>query len=363
MHSFLFVDTEKVWRGGQEQLFTLARGLRQRGHEVHLAHPPDSALGTRCGSIGAILHPLAIGSEISFAALLRLYFVIKSVHPDILAFNTPKAILLGSLASRFAPAGIRIVFRRVDFPLGKSVFSRLKYTWGIDGVITISDSIRNRLRSAGVPAAKIVTIYEGIDLPLYPEADRCRRPGEPLTVGVVSHLSREKGISRLVEAASLLPESNKKFRFVIVGEGECLGELKELVRKKGLENFHFMGFRSDVPRLMGSFDVFALPSLSEGLSSAILEAMASSLPIVASDVGGIPELVRNGENGLLTPPGDPAALAKAIQWMADNPEICLRTGRINRRKVEERFTMEHKINKTEELCISLLKAKSAKMRC
>jgi len=212
-----------------------------------------------------------------------------------------------------------------------------------------------------VPASKITTIYEGIDLRLYPKTVRLHRPGEPLVVGVVSHLSPEKGVSYLVEAAALIPEANKKYHFVIVGEGSCLPELKELVRKKGLVNFDFTGFRSDIPQLMSSFDIFAMPSLSEGLSSAILEAMASSLPIVASNVGGIPELVRDGENGMLTPPADPAALASAIQRLAENPEESLRMGQHNRRQVEERFTMDHKIIKTEELCGSLLSARSSKI--
>jgi glycosyltransferase involved in cell wall biosynthesis len=357
MYSFLFIDTERVWRGGQEQLFTLARGLRQRGHEVHLIHQPNSALGDRAGKIGVFLHPLAVRSEIGLISLLRLYSIIKRVRPDVLGFNTPKPILIGVLASRFTSAGVRIIFRRVDFPLGRSFFSRLKYTWGIDGIITISESIRSRLRSAGAPASKITTIYEGIDLSLYPESGQTQQalPASPAVVGVVSHLSREKGISFLVEAAALIPEVKKKYRFVIVGEGACLQELTQLVKEKDLEQiFQFTGFRSDIPQLMKSFSIFALPSLSEGLSSAILEAMASSLPIVASNVGGIPELVKDGENGLLVAPADADALASALQKLAENPEERFRMGQTNRRQAVEKFTMEQKILKTEELCTSLL---------
>ncbi len=354
MYSFLFIDTERVWRGGQEQLFTLAKGLVQRGHEVHLVHQPNSAIGDRAQNTGIFLHPAAIRREICLISLMRLYSVIKSVRPDILAFNTPKPILMGSLASRFASVGIRIIFRRVDFPLRSGFISRIKYSWGIDGVLTISESIRTRLRSAGVPASKITTIYEGIDLSLFPALERQPRSG-PVVVGVVSHLSREKGISCLVEAASLVPEVKKNYRFIIVGQGACLQELTALVRAKGLDrNFQFTGFRSDIPQLMKSFDIFALPSLSEGLSSAILEAMACSLPIVASNVGGIPELVQDGKNGLLVAPADPAALAEAIQKLGENPESRLQMGQINRRQVEEHYTMEQKILKTEERCISLL---------
>jgi glycosyltransferase involved in cell wall biosynthesis len=355
MISFLFVDTERVWRGGQEQLFSLLRGLRQRGHEVHLICDPNSPLETRSAPIQVAVHPLSIRSEIGPISLVRLRSLVLRIRPDILAFNTPKAILIGTLASRCTSVGARIVFRRVNFPLRKSFFTRLKYTWGIDRIVSISDSIRLRLNLCGVPDSKISTIYEGIDLSNYPRTAHLRKPGEPATVGVVAHLSREKGIHYLVEAASLIPEVHRDIRFVIVGEGTCLPELKQLVQEKGLEPcFQFLGFRTDVAGLMRSFDIFALPSLSEGLSSAILEAMASSLPVVASDVGGIPELIKNGENGLLVTPADPVSLAAAIQQMAENPEKSMRMGQAGRERVEKNFTLEEKILRTEELCTSLL---------
>jgi len=106
---------------------------------------------------------------------------------------------------------------------------------------------------------------------------------------------------------------------------------------------------------MKTFDVFALPSLSEGLSSAILEAMAASLPIIATEVGGIPELVQDGDNGLLVLPADSAALARAIQHLANDPEAAHRMGLRGRERMEERFTLERKILETEQLCNDLLR--------
>jgi glycosyltransferase involved in cell wall biosynthesis len=119
--------------------------------------------------------------------------------------------------------------------------------------------------------------------------------------------------------------------------------------------FYFAGFHPDTSPFMRSFDMFALPSLSEGLSSAILEAMAASLPIVATDVGGIPELVINGDNGLLVAPADPVALAQAILQLAEDPQQSLRMGQRGRSRMEERFTLERKIQETEQLCAHLLK--------
>jgi glycosyltransferase involved in cell wall biosynthesis len=301
---------------------------------------------------------VAICSDVDLIAFPRLLSVLLTVRPDILAFNTPRAILLGTLASRLAFVGTRIIFRRVNFPLQRGFLTKLKYMWGIDCIVAISESIRLQLQVCGIPVSKIRTIYEGMDLSPYPRRTclRARSPDEPVVVGTVAHLSREKGLDYLVEAASRIPEVRKKLRFVIVGNGNCRRELEELVRARGLTDvFHFAGFHPDTSPFMRSFDIFALPSLSEGLSSAILEAMAASLPIVATEVGGIPELVTNGDNGLLVAPADPVALARAILQLAENPQQSLRMGQRGRSRMEERFTLERKILETEQLCAHLIK--------
>ncbi len=357
MYSFLFVDTEKVWRGGQDQLLTLIRGLSLRGHKVHLVCRPHTLLETRAAELGVIVHPIAIQSEAGLISLFLFLLTLRKVRPQILAFNTPRAIFIGTLASRFVSVGARIVFRRVNFPLRNSLFTRFKYTWGIDCIVAISESIRLQLENCGIPASKIRTIYEGMDLSLYPAHSRAetRSTEEPVVVGTVAYLSREKGLNYLIEAASLIPSVQRKLRFVIVGDGDCLQELIGLVQEKGLEGvFQFAGFHSNTSQFMKTFDIFALPSLSEGLSSAILEAMATSLPIVATEVGGIPELVTDGDNGLLVAPADPVALARAIERLADNPEESRRMGLRGRSRIEKQFTLERKITETEQLCGTLL---------
>jgi glycosyltransferase involved in cell wall biosynthesis len=168
-------------------------------------------------------------------------------------------------------------------------------------------------------------------------------------------LSPEKGLSYLIEAASLIPHVKDRVRFDIVGDGSCRMELEELVRKKELEDcIQFLGFRADIQTLMKDFDLFVLPSLSEGLSSAIMEAMASSLPVIASNVGGIPELVQNGDNGLLVRPADPESLARAVMQLAENPETLRQMGIRGRERVEEKFTLDRKVQETEELCCTLV---------
>ena len=206
--------------------------------------------------------------------------------------------------------------------------------------------------------SKIKTIYEGMDLSLYPKNAYRKEfhPGTPTVVGTVAHLSPEKGIHYLIEAASLIPDVHRKLQFIVVGEGSCLSEIKALTQKKGLDNvFQFVGFHSNTAPFMKTFDIFTLPSLSEGLSSAILEAMATSLPVVATEVGGIPELVKNGDNGLLVTPADPQSLSHAIQHLVNNPDESRRMGLRGRKRMEEQFTLKRKIAETEQLCRILLK--------
>jgi L-malate glycosyltransferase len=358
MFSFLVIDTERVWRGGQDQLLALLKGLSQRGHRVHLICQPDTLLEKRGREIGISVHPLAIRSELGLISALSIASILRKTRPNILACNTPKAIFIGTLASRFVPVEARIIFRRVNFPLHKNPFSRFKYSWGIDCIVAISESIQTQLQACGIPASKIRTIYEGMDLSLFPRRTqpRVHNPGEPVVIGAIAHLSPEKGLNYLIEAASLIPAVQRKLRFVIVGDGKCLQGLKELASQKGLSDvFQFAGFHSNTYQFMQSFDIFALPSLSEGLSSAILEAMATSLPIVATHVGGIPELVRNGENGLLVAPANPVELSQAIQYLAENPAEAERMGNSGRERMETHFTLERKILETEQLCYALLK--------
>ncbi len=363
MISFLFVDTERVWRGGQDQLLTLLRGLSARDHRVDLACHPRTLLEERALETGVRVHRLSVPRELGPISLLRMHSILSEVQPEVLAFNTPRAILAGSLASRRSSVRIRLIFRRVNFPLRRNALTRFKYTWGVDCIIAISQSIGQQLQAGGIPARLIHTIYEGLDLSLYPPRIPHRIPGKSdyFVIGTLASLSPEKGLNHLVEAAALIPYIQDRMRFVIVGGGPCRQELEQQVRERGLcAAFQFTGFKSQTMEYLRSFDLFVLPSLSEGLSSAILAAMASSLPVVATNVGGIPELVRNQENGLLVPPADPAALAAAILRLSDDPETAAAMGRRGRLRVEEEFTLERKIKETEALCFSLLKGKAAK---
>ena len=353
----LYIDTENVWRGGQEQIYTLITGMLQRGHRVWLAAPSRAPLAERAQRAGAHLYSFQQRFELSLPAAWQLLGFMRERCFDIVHFNTQRPLLAGGLAASLSDCPRAMVCsRRVNFPL-RTRFSRLKFNLFMDRVITVSASIQDTLIHDGVRPSLVEVIYEGMDLesvdamPVAPSSIADDHP----VIGIVAHLSSEKGHSTLIKAVSLLLPSHPRLVLSIVGEGPLRAELEKLAKTLGASrNVLFLGFREDADSVMKSFDIFCLPSLSEGLSSAILAAMSNRLPVVATSVGGIPELVIDGETGLLVPPRDPERLARALQELLDSPELRKRMGESGRGRVEAHFTLERKIRNFERLYLELL---------
>ena len=352
----LYVDTDRVWRGGQEQLFSLILGIRDRQHQVWLAAPSDSPLSGKARQSGIETYSFGQRNEVSPWAFLQLWKILGKQDFDIIHLNTPCPLVLGGLASKLRGVPLRVCSRRVNFPLSTPL-SRLKYNWMQESVVTVSVSIRRTLIEGGVRPELIKVICEGVDLDW---VDSQKAPAfdygnSGLVVGTVAHLSSEKGHHTLLEAVSRVLSRVPDVHFVLVGGGVLMSTLKARVKELGIdEKVTFTGFRSDSEALMKNFDVFCLPSLSEGLSSGILVAMASRLPIVATQVGGIPELVIDGETGVLVPPDDADQLADGLCKVLESPQLRKKMGCAGRQRIEETFTLERKLNETEKLYLSML---------
>jgi glycosyltransferase involved in cell wall biosynthesis len=210
-------------------------------------------------------------------------------------------------------------------------------------------------------------IHSGVDLQRYRKVAKQRTrkrkelgiPSESLVVGYVGWLIPIKGVTYLVSAMAKVAEKNSKSLLVLVGKGDDKGEeeikLKEQVEKAGLtDKVLFLGWRSDVDEIMGCFDIFVLPSLNEGMGRVLVEAMAAGLPIVASRVGGIPDLVKDGKNGLLVPPADSSALAKATSDLVENMEKRERMGQAGK-KMCRPYSADAMVEQIDDLYKELLK--------
>lgn len=343
----LYVDTEECWRGGQEQLMDLMAGMRSRGHEIWLAAPPGSPLQEKAQDRGIPTIEFRQRNELDFRSCRRL-----PGRPglfDVVHSNTPRAVLAAAWWARSRRISLRVASRRVNFPL-RGRLSMWKYRYCLDRIFTVSQSIRDTLVGAGLPAEMVEVIYEGISLEAVERAQtdfRLPREKGPI-VGIVAHLSEEKGHLDLLRAAALLRERGARFLLVIVGEGPLRERLeRETAALRLGGRVLFTGFRTDCEALLKQMDIFCLPSLSEGLSSAIMAAMAARLPVVATAVGGIPELVIDGETGRLVAAGRVEELAGALGELLADSDKARAMGEAGRRRVERYFSLEAKLKATE----------------
>lgn len=211
--------------------------------------------------------------------------------------------------------------------------------------------------------SKIVTIYNGIDLNKYTVNNSHRnihnKPGispNTLIAGIVGSLFVVKGIPYLLEAIKKVITYFPNFRLLIVGEGDQESILKKKVVSLGLQNIvNFLGFRNDIPEVLNLFDIYICSSSSEGLSLSILEAMAMEKPVIATEVGGNPELIVHGKNGYLVPPRDPEKLAEKILVLLKNKNLREQMGKMGRKIVEEKFSIKAMIDNYQNLYKKLLK--------
>jgi glycosyltransferase involved in cell wall biosynthesis len=342
--SLFHIDAGREWRGGQRQAFFLAGEIQKKGYPFKLVVQPDSPLQAKAVEAGLPVLPIAMKSEADFWAVHRLARAMRRERCVLAHFHDAHGAAIGARAAARAHVPIRIVSRRVDFPIR----SRRKYIKAIDAVIAISEGVREVLVKGGVPERLISVVPSGIDFAPFREIkarDFLRKEfgfgPEDYLVGIVAQLEDHKGHRDLIEAARILKDHAPRVRIVIVGEGSLRMQLDRQAHELRVEDVvYFLGFREDVPRILASLDLFVLSSRMEGLGSSIMDAMASRLPVVATQAGGIPEVVIHRETGLLVPPQDPPALANAILKLYLDKALAGRLAQRGFEVVHERFSAE-----------------------
>lgn len=350
----IHIDTARTWRGGQNQVLLTVLGLRAAGHRTILVAHAAGELRQRAAE-GLELIPLSPRTEMDLGAAWRLSRAIRQLRPEIVHAHDPHAVAICALAiSMGANHGHPplIAARRVDFHLKRNALSRWKYRQ-VDKFVCASEAIRRMLVGDGIPDARAVTVYEGIDLDraaTAPAADLHGDfwlPHEAPIVGNVAALVPHKGQRHLIDAAARVVQRVPDARFVIAGEGELRASLERHIRERRLEKHVFLaGFRPDVLSVHKAFDLFVMSSVTEGLGSSLLDAMACGKAVVATTAGGIPEAVVHGETGLLVPPRDDAAMADAIVTLLTNHELRRQYGAAGLKRVHERFSVDRMVRDT-----------------
>jgi glycosyltransferase involved in cell wall biosynthesis len=356
----LHVDTARTWRGGQNQVLLTVNGLRAIGHRTALVAHPDGELRRRSAE-GMELIPIAPRTEMDLPAAWKLSRAIRRLGPDIVHAHDAHGVAMAALALSIGAGSARhtggrapalVAARRVDFHLRGNSLSRWKHRQ-VDCFIAASEAIRQMLVADGVPPERTVTVHEGIDVehvvsaPLVNVHEAFWLPHHAPVVGNVAALVPHKGQRHLVDAARLVVQEVPDARFLILGEGELREPLERQIREYRLEKHVLLpGFRTDVLGCIKAFDLFAMSSVTEGLGTSLLDAMACSRPIVATRTGGIPEVVEDGVTGLLVRPRDHAELARAIVSLLKDEKRRARMGDAGFARVTARFTVERMLAAT-----------------
>lgn len=328
------------------------------------------AMRDRFEAMGVKTFDLDARRELDPRGLWRLVQLIREIEPQIVHTHLLRADLYGGLAARLTRVPVVLTTQYAIYPYARAVVRA--YDGLLDRVcralatdaLAVSEAVRQDLVGRiGWRPERTHTVHTGLDFEQWhptPDArERIRREwsisADSPVVLTVARLSYEKGLEVLIDAAGLLRQNCPKARFVLVGDGPLRPKLVEQVRRCGLEErVRFVGFHEDIASVLAAGDVFVLPSYMEGMPNAVLEAFAARLPVIASAVGGLVEVIEDGRTGLLVPVCDPAALATAIGRLIREPELAGRLAHAGAEAARQRFGLSVVAGKYEALYSSLI---------
>jgi len=363
----LYLVTELETGGAQTALAGLALNLDRRRFQPLVACLYGAgATAQRLQAGGVPVTDLGMRHKADVGAVVRLWRLLRRERPLILHAFLFHANLLACLVGRLAGVPIILVSERT---MGMENRARYVVNWLTaplaNRIVAVSPSVRDFVvQRVGIPASKVLVIPNGVDVARFAAAQPISRaawglPAEGSLIGAVMRLDPVKGGETLVRAVAALPPGPHA---VVVGDGPQRAAWESLADALGVAGrIHFVGYQADVPAWLAACDVFVLSSEREGMPNAVLEAMAAGRPVVATAVGGTPDVVLDGVTGLLVPPRDPAALARAIQSLLDDPARAREMGAAGRWRVEEHFSLEAVVARTVALYDSLLKVGSWKL--
>lgn len=354
--------------GAERALLGLADAIRQAGIEPLVALPRRDAAFAWLESRAIRVVPLTVprwrhGLCLPWLPLFlaRLRRVVIAADVDVIHVNNYRSAPFGHFVSRWF--GVPCVCHvRELIPADRIRKYRLHLP---EALIAVSDAVAQALVAGGLPRDRVTVVRSGIaPHAAPPEAETLGlrerlgiSPHDPV-LGIVAHILPHKGYDDLVQALALLLEKLPTVKCLIVGRAPRKRYLQRLLQRAERlsvrDRLIIAGFQEDVAPFLHAMDVFVLPSHTEGLPITILEAMAAGKPVVATAVGGIPEVVRDGETGFLTPPGDPGRLAEAVVRLLEAPPLAKAMGEAGRKRVESIFTLEGEAGQTATIYRKLL---------
>lgn len=335
------------WGGQEIRILTELNVLRARGHTMLLAAPVRSSLYAKAQAAQFPVLPLA-ESKLAFPTnVLRLARWLRRERVQVLNPHSSRDGWIAGLAGRIARVPFIVRSRHFEVPVANPAFSRPVYALLADHLITTSPKITAQFKALfHLADDRVSTVPTGIDPELFSRrgakavlpvsAEQANWP----VLGMVAVLRYAKGHATLVRAARRLHDTGFPVRLVFIGDGPSGQPIQDEVERLNLKHcVTFLGHREDVPDLLRAMDLLAIPSLHEGIPQVAMQALASEVPVVGSDVGGIPSVIEHGQTGRLVPPGDDAALATAIREALTQPEATQAMTTEGRRRAVERHSV------------------------
>lgn len=368
----LYVITKSNFGGAQRYVYDLATNLPESKFDVLVATGGSGTLVQKLQEKGVRTIPLFsltrdVNASSDFSAFVELLKLFKNERPDVVHLNSAKAGGVGALAARFANVP-NIIFTahgwafNEERPLFERILIKL-FSWITvilsHKTIAVSDAIARNM-SWPFAASKISVIKNSIGTTqLYSRAEARELlsnishtiiPQNALIVGTIAELHPSKGLKYSIEAAAALIKNNPDIYYLILGDGQEKEKISSLIKDHKLEGrVLLLGFVNDAARYLKAFDCFVLPSITEGMGYVLLEAGLAKLPVVATNVGGIPEVITHNETGLLVPSRDVAAITKALENIFQSESFREDIGNALYKKVTHDFVLDNMIQKTTEL--------------
>lgn len=341
----LHSESSLAWGGQENRTLNEMIGLRELGHSVGVIGQPNAGIVGRAKELGFPYFEIPMRGALDFPAIARIRNALRNFDADILNTHSSKDTQLAGIAARLLfPRRPKVVRTR---HLAIPITSRITYSGIPDHVVCVSHFVANYLISQGVPEKRVTAVRTGINFENYRiEGDRgfLRRelgiPEASLLVGTIAILRFKKGHADLLAAIPKVLESVDA-HFVFAGNGPMYETIQEQVTAMGLQNrVHLLGLRRDVVDILRSIDLFVLPTHQEALGTAFVEAGAMGRPAIGTRVDGVPEVIVDGQTGILVPPHDSAALAAAILVMAASQETRQKMGSAACAHVRELFSRD-----------------------
>jgi glycosyltransferase involved in cell wall biosynthesis len=359
----LAVDSLEVG-GAERHVVDLALALRRKGHEVVVACSVAGSLAEPFEAAGVTVRPLTrrlVKRRVSVAYARGIKRLLEERRFDLVHAHIFASTVAAAIATRWT--GVPLVVTEHTEASWQTWRARWVSRWvyrQAERMIAVSTPIEQRLTQRGGIPPNLVTLIPNAVIPASddpPEVAGTLPDGwlERPLIGVIARLQPEKGVANFLEAVARVSRISPEARFIVVGDGPLREELLGLAKRGALrERVRFLGYRADARALVGLLDVLVVPSLTEGSPLIVLEAMAAGVPVVASAVGGIPDQIRHGEEGLLVPPDDPDALAEKLWELLRDPIRARRLGKAGRRRAENEFCHDTLVSRIEAVYCAAL---------